>query len=341
MNNFDWDRVQEFWDNHQATILETTISIVAVVVLLIIVQLVLSRLIRRLIYGVVARAERTKRQDSVVVKRRADTMSSTITWALDIVLVLLGAALIFSELGFNVTAVVAGLGVIGLGLGLGAQTLVKDVVNGVFILIEDQYGVGDVVGVAGVVGVVEEINPRRTVVRDLDGVVHIVPNSAIVVASNYTSDFSRINLDIGVAYEEDINRVIEVINEVCEGLAQDLPGDIVSPPSVLRVNDLGDSGVIIKILGDVRIGTQWSMMGELRRRLKVRFDEEGIEIPYPQRALVTKEREPEIRAWRKERLTAGQTSSQLRLRPTPAPLIRRLRLSDASHPAVGTEELTD
>jgi small conductance mechanosensitive channel len=187
-----------------------------------------------------------------------------------------------------VTTLVAGFGIIGLGIGLGAQTLVKDVINGMFILVEDQYGVGDVVSIAGVTGVVEEINPRRTVLRDLDGNVHTVPNSAIGVATNMTQQFSRINLDVGVAYEENIDRVIEVINDVCTDLVADYSGDVITPPQVLRVNALADSGVVIKILGDVRIGTQWMLMGELRRRIKNRFDEEGIEIPYPHRTMVQK-----------------------------------------------------
>ncbi len=167
----------------------------------------------------------------------------------------------------------------------------KDVINGFFILAEDQYRIGDVVRIGdvsggGTVGVVEDISPRRTVLRDLDGTVHFIPNSAVVMASNMTMGFSRINMNVGVAYKEDLNRVIALINEVCDELMADFPGAMTTAPRVLRVDALGDSAVEIKILGDVRIGEQWNLMGELRLRLKNRFDKEGIEIPFPHRMVL-------------------------------------------------------
>ncbi len=284
------ERAEEFLRDNASTIIETSISIVLVIVILIIAQLVLRRAIRRVLRTISERAESTRRRDAAAIRRRADTMAATVSWGIEIVLILLGASLILGQLGFNVTALAAGIGVVGIALGFGAQTLVKDVINGMFILLEDQFGVGDIVEIAGVAGVVEDINPRRTVLRDLDGNVHIIPNSAITVGTNMTQDYSRINLDVGVAYEEDIDRVIEVVNDVCRELAEAQAEDIVSPPEVLRVQALADSAVVLKILGDVRIGTQWALMGELRRRLKVRFDQEGIEIPYPQRAVTTKTR---------------------------------------------------
>lgn len=295
----DLSRLETFWENNQDEIVSTILSIVLIIALLVIVQIVVRRLVSKALHTIVSRAESKRVRDAAAVKRRADTTASTVSWVLEIFLIFIGAAFILAELGINVTALVAGLGIVGIGLGMGAQTLVKDVINGLFILVEDQYGVGDVVEIAGVSGVVTEINPRRTVLRDLSGNVHIVPNSAIVVATNMTADFSRINLDVGVAYEEDINHVIEVTNEVCAELAKDKPEDILTVPSVLRVNDLGDSAVVVKIMGDVRIGTQWALMGELRRRLKVRYDEEGIEIPYPQQATTSKDRPPEIKPVRK------------------------------------------
>jgi small conductance mechanosensitive channel len=119
------------------------------------------------------------------------------------------------------------------------------------------------------------------VLRDLDGKLHTIPNSAITVASNMTRDFSRINLDVSVAYEEDLQRVIAIVNEECEKLAADFPDDMIIPPKVLRVDALGDSGVTVKITGDVKPSTQWNLMGELRLRVKNRFATEEIEIPYP------------------------------------------------------------
>lgn len=289
---FDWSRVDNFWQDHQDSIVEAMLGIAVILAVFFVAQWVLVRLIRRLMRAIVARAESSRIRDPEMVKRRADTMASTVSWVVEIFLGFMALALVLSEIGLNVTALVAGLGVAGLGLGLGAQTLVKDVINGIFILVEDQFNVGDVVEIAGVVGVVEEVNPRRTVLRDLDGRVHVVPNSAITVATNMTQDFSRINLDVGVAYEEDIDRVIEVINDECKKLAGDFASDVISTPAVLRVNALSSSSVDIKVMGDVRIGTQWALMGELRRRLKRRFDLEGIEIPYPHQTTVLKQDKP-------------------------------------------------
>ncbi len=286
------DQVEEFITETAPAYVETAIAIGLVLVLLVIAHFVLKRLISRLMKRIIERAETTRRRDAETVKRRADTMSATIFWGVQIVLFFIGASLILGQLGFNVTALAAGLGVIGLGLGLGAQSLIRDVINGMFILLEEQYSIGDVVMIAGVDGVVEDINPRRTVIRDLNGSVHVVPNSAIIVATNYTQNYSRIHLDVNIALEEDTDDVIRVINEVCRELSEDRYTDIVSPPAVLRVNDLGPDGVVIKILGDVRIGTQWELMGELRRRLKNRFDREGIEVPYPKRSLLQGDREP-------------------------------------------------
>jgi small conductance mechanosensitive channel len=177
----------------------------------------------------------------------------------------------------------AGLGIVGIAVGFGAQGLIRDIFSGIFILLEDQYRIGDVVNVAGIGGLVEEINLRRTVLRDLDGIVHSIPNGEIKVASNFTKGYSRVNLNISVAYGEDLDHVIEVINRVCKEMAEDpkWSTDFVSMPQVLRVDKLGDSGIDIKILGDTKPIRQWDIMGELRLRLKRTFDEEGIEIPWP------------------------------------------------------------
>jgi small conductance mechanosensitive channel len=148
---------------------------------------------------------------------------------------------------------------------------------------EDQYNKGDVVKIAGISGEVEEVNLRRTVLRDLDGIVHTVPNSAITTASNYTRDLSRVNLDIPVAYGENLDRVFSVINRVGKEMAEDeyFCKLIKTPPQVLRVQKFADSGIEIRILGDVLPSMQWEVTGELRKRLKRAFDDEGIEIPWP------------------------------------------------------------
>jgi small conductance mechanosensitive channel len=187
------------------------------------------------------------------------------------------------ELQINIAPILAGFGVAGIAIGFGAQSLVKDLVAGVFVIMENQYRVGDVVRIADVAGLVEDINLRRTVLRDLDGIVHTVPNGEIRVASNFTKEWSRVNLNVSVAYGEDLDRVISVINRVGKELSEDpeWAPSILTPPKALRVDSLGDSGIEIKILGETKPMRQWDVMGQLRLRLKKAFDKEGIEIPWP------------------------------------------------------------
>ncbi|HJW88415.1 MAG TPA: mechanosensitive ion channel family protein, partial [Dehalococcoidia bacterium] len=168
-------------------------------------------------------------------------------------------------------------------LGFGAQSVVKDIIAGVFIVMENQYRVGDVVKIADIAGLVEEINLRRTVLRDLDGVVHVVPNGEIRVASNFTKEWSRVNLNISVGYGTDLDHAIAVINRVCEEMAAEpqWASLILKTPQVLRVDKLGDSGIELKVLGDTKPIRQWDVMGEIRKRVKNAFDKEGIEIPWP------------------------------------------------------------
>jgi small conductance mechanosensitive channel len=137
--------------------------------------------------------------------------------------------------------------------------------------------------VADIAGLVEDINLRRTVLRDLDGIVHVVPNGEIRVASNFTRGYSRVNLNISVSYGTDLDHAIAVINRVGKELSEDPQWAplLITPPGVLRVDNLGDSGIDIKILGDTQPIKQWDVMGELRKRIKKAFDEEGIEIPWP------------------------------------------------------------
>ena len=235
----------------------------------------------------VAVREQMKTEPEEEILQRIETLSHVLyRTALMLVMVVVGI-MILTEVGVNVAPLIAGLGLVGLAVGFGAQSLVKDMINGIFILVDNQYSKGDVVTLAGMVGVVEDINLRRTVLRDLDGTVHFIPHSNVEVASNWTMEYSRINLDVGVAYESDLDHVIEVINRVGKELAEDpmYASKFKTPPHVLRVDNFGDSSIDIKLTGDTVPLEQWALMGELRLRLKRAFDEEGIVIPYPQRTL--------------------------------------------------------
>lgn len=268
-----WDDWRNWLDQHAA-------RLVLILLLLLLAHWLFRRVLTGMFSRAIARAAAMHNEDRAALERRAHAFSATLNWALGLLLVFVGAGLVLAEFGLNVSALIAGVGVVGIALGLGAQTLVKDVINGLFILLEDQYAVGDVVNVGGVSGQVIELTPRRTVLRDLDGNVHIIPNSAITVATNMTNGFSRINLDIAIAYEEDVDRVIKVVNEVGRELARERPEDVIAEPQVLRIDSLGSNSVVLKVVGDVKVFKQWELTGELRLRLKNRFDEEGIEIPY-------------------------------------------------------------
>ena len=217
------------------------------------------------------------------LEKRTNTLLSIFKGMARAVIVIVVIIMVLDEVGVPVAPVLAGFGIAGVAVGFGAQYLIRDLIAGIFIIMENQYRVGDVVKVADTAGLVEYITLRKTVLRDLDGIVHHVPNGEIKTASNYTRHFSRVNLDIPVAYGTDLDHAIQVINRVGKALAEDGKWRkvIKSPPQVLRVNNLGDSGIDIKILGDVKPMEQWAVTGELRLRLKKAFDDEGIEIPWP------------------------------------------------------------
>jgi small-conductance mechanosensitive channel len=260
---------------------ESGVRILVIIAVAVALYFVLRHLIPRLIKRTVT--QRMKGEFEEEIKQRSDTLSSLLTKICLGIIVILALVTILPEFGINITAMLAGLGIIGIAVGFGAQTLIKDYLSGIFILLEDQYDVGDVVRVAGIAGLVEEVGLRRTVLRDLDGIVHSISNGEINTASNFTKGYSRVNLNISVAYGEDLDRVIKVINRVCKEMAGDPEwnADFITTPQVLRVDNLGDSGIDIKILGDTKPIRQWAVTGELRLRLKRTFDAEGIEIPWP------------------------------------------------------------
>jgi small conductance mechanosensitive channel len=228
---------------------------------------------------------------AVEVKKRMDTLDELATNVIRFFIVIIAALMVLGTLGLDIGPAVAGLGVVGIAVGFGAQTLVRDYLNGSLILIENQFSKGDVVRLAGVAGTVEDFNLRRTTVRDIDGVVHTIPNGEIKVASNLTRVWARINQDVTVAYGTDIDRAIEVVDDVGRTLAGEPAWSrrILEPPRVERVEALGEYGVTLKILGSVRAPDQWSAAGEFRKRLLVALQANGIEIPRPQRVVLSQD----------------------------------------------------
>lgn len=220
-------------------------------------------------------------------KKREDTLIRIFTTSLGILIWLLALLMILQEAGIAIMPLLAAAGIAGLAFGFGGQYLIRDLISGLFIIMENQYRIGDVVCFDGTCGLVENISMRMTTLRDLDGVVHCVPHGEIKKTSNLSKHFARVNLNIGISYSSNLERVISVVNKVGKELAEDpeWKEHVLKPPQFLRVDDFGESAIIIKILGETKPIKQWDVAGELRKRLKVAFDKEGIEIPFPQRVI--------------------------------------------------------
>jgi moderate conductance mechanosensitive channel len=214
------------------------------------------------------------------IQKRFDTLNSVARTTLAAAVWVIALFTILAELEINIAPLLAGVSVAGIALGFGAQTLVRDAFGGLFILLEDQYRKGDIVKIAGISGLVEDVNLRRTVLRDLDGTLHTVPNGEVKITSNLTRDWSRVNLDLRVAYETNLSLAAEVVNRVGEDLAADSRFGplILEPPKVLRLESLDDTGVVLKVLGVTRPMKQWEVAGELRWRLKQALEAEGISM---------------------------------------------------------------
>lgn len=225
---------------------------------------------------------------AVEIQKRVATLDDLAIGVIRGFVIVIGGLMILGQIGLDIGPAVAGLGVVGIAVGFGAQSLVRDYFNGALILLENQFSIGDIVELAGVSGVVEDFTLRRTTLRDLSGVVHTVPNGEIHVTSNMTRIWARVNEHVQVAYGTDIAAAIAAVESVGLAMQADpaFERTILEPPVVLRVQSLDDSGVTLKILATVRAGEQWVVAGELRKRLLIAFSERGIDIPFPHRVMV-------------------------------------------------------
>jgi len=220
-------------------------------------------------------------------RKRVQTLARLLALTSDVLIMGIGVLMILRQVDVDITPILTGAGIIGLAVGFGAQNLVRDVISGFFLILENQVRVGDVASINGKSGLVEAIRLRTIVLRALDGTVHVIPNGAITELSNMTKDFSFAVVDVGVAYKEDVDRVMAVLRELGASLRQDpawTPA-ILDALEVLGLDRFGDSAVIIKIRMKTMPSQQWAVARELRRRIKRVFDEQGIEIPFPHLSL--------------------------------------------------------
>ena len=229
---------------------------------------------------------------------RVRTLLPMLRTALMITILITVAFIFLTEIGVNVAPLIAGAGVVGIAIGFGSQTLVRDVITGIFLLFEDAVAVGDVVQVGGLSGVVEQLSIRSIKLRALDGSLHIIPFSAVTTVTNMTRDFAFAVIDVSIAYGEDTDRVTDVLRSVAAEIREDVKWRPVirDDLDILGVDKLADSGVVIRIRLKTDPSQRWSVARELNRRIKRRFDELGIEIPYPHQKLVLERSEPRHRA---------------------------------------------
>lgn len=223
------------------------------------------------------------KEDDVETKKRVDTLGSVIRYLFTIVIFMVATMMILRELGVEIGPILAAAGIVGLAVGFGAQKLVQDVISGFFILMEDQIRVGDIVQISGKSGLVERVTLRMTILRDLSGHVHYVRNGNIDVVTNLTKEFSFYVFEIGVAYRENVDEVCEIIKRVDEDLRNDpeYRSDIIEPIEIVGLDRFADSAVVIKARIKTLPSRQFRIGREFNRRLKKKFDECDIEIPFP------------------------------------------------------------
>lgn len=279
------DFLISFSDMATAWVVAHGVQIVAIIVGAFIAQYVSKRLLSRLVCRLVRQGPYSKQAE----EKREQTLTQVLGGSATTLIWLVAAMMLLSEFGIAIGPLLAAAGVAGLALGFGGQYLIRDLISGAFIILENQYRTGDIVCFDSTCGLVENITLRMTTMRDLDGNVHHVPHGEIKTVSNLSKGFSRVNLDVGVSYGAPLEKVIEVTNAIGEELAadEDWKERVITAPAFLRVESFADSAVVIKILGDTLPGAQWEVAGEYRKRLKIAFDREGIEIPFPQRVLHT------------------------------------------------------
>ncbi len=269
---------------------ESLIQATLRILLILVLALVVLAVIRRVLAGVERRlltkttAEGEPPSESA---KRIETLIRLVRQAVFMALWLVVGLVILQELGVDIGPILAGAGILGLAVGFGGQNLVRDVISGFFIILENQVRIGDVAVINGTGGLVERINFRTIVLRDQKGTVHVFPNGTITTLSNMTQEWSAYVFDIGVAYKENTDVVVEVIREVLTGLRTDETHgpSIVEEPEIFGVDAFDDSAVIIKGRIKTKPIRQWAVGREFLRRVKLAFDERGIEIPFPHRSL--------------------------------------------------------
>ncbi|MCL4385924.1 MAG: mechanosensitive ion channel family protein [Actinobacteria bacterium] len=272
--------------NFKTNWIPVTIVFLSLLILLLVIRIILRK-VKKVIDDKIP-------DNKTEIKKKSFTFTN-VAGNLIIVFITLAAILIISQqLGINLIPVLTGAGILGIVIGFGAQNLIKDIINGMFILFEQWFQINDIIAVGDKAGVVEKFNLRVTVIRDLNGKVHYIPNGQINILSNLSQEWANAVVDIGVHYKENTDKVIKVLEEIFDDLVNDVKYKdlILERPEILGdngVDDLSNSSVIFKIICKVKPSNQWTIERQLRKKIKDKFDEAGIEIPYPSRNIYIKD----------------------------------------------------
>jgi small conductance mechanosensitive channel len=269
---------------------ETTIGPILSILVIVVIALLMLRGFRTIIRRSIKRLVERSNQPSRELTLKVNTLSSVVESGGRLTILVLAGMMILSDLGIDIAPLLASAGVVGIAIGLGAQSLIRDFINGFLILSEDQFGVGDVIAVNGFTGTVEHISLRRTGIRGGDGSMTIVPNGDIRSVQNMTKDWSRAVVDVDISYDDDIDHAIAVLTNMMADIEQDplLGSSIVAPADILGVQALGPYQVTIRLMVKTRPMEQWKVQRELLRRVKSVLDSEGITIPYPHNVTVVR-----------------------------------------------------
>jgi small-conductance mechanosensitive channel len=268
-------------------LISTLPSLLIIAILAFILLKVTNLFLRRIKPIMLKHMESGSDLDNRELEKRLDTLLGILRSIIKVIIWVMVGMLVLRKIGIDIAPIIAGAGIVGLAVGFGAQELVRDLIAGFFMLLENQIREGDVAIVNGTGGLVEHVGMRTIVLRDLSGVVHVFQNGKVNTLSNMTKNWSGMVFDIGVAYKEDTDKVAEVIQQVAEELRADpdFRDKILEPIEIFGVDGFGDSAVIMKARFKTVPIEQWAVGREYRRRLKKAFDEQGIEIPFPHRTI--------------------------------------------------------
>jgi small conductance mechanosensitive channel len=286
MANFTWETIEPLLLSYGASVGMALLHIV----LIIIAGWIAVRFMRKALNKLTEILQRVATDTDtaqVATEKRIKTLIGLLSTLSKVAIWGIVAIVVLTEIGVDIAPILAGAGIAGLAVGFGAQNLVRDVISGFFIVLENQVRIGDVATINGTGGVVESISFRTMVLRDLRGIVHVFPNGSISTLANQTKEWSAFVLDLGIAYDQDTDEVVQAMKDVHEELTkdEDYGPKLMGPIEVLGVDDFGESSVVIKARLKTKPIQQWSVGREYRRRLKKELDRRGIEIPFPQRTL--------------------------------------------------------